>query len=447
MTLTLAQRCRSSGVLTRTGAILSGRRSSAPRRACDLAPRRAPAAASTRSTVPTCVPAWPVAGRLPGRSDPTLDGISEDLAPIAEAMPSSSTAASGCGRPSATGAGALRGGARLRRDHGRARPRSSCCRPARSCTTTSWTAATPARRAPVHRKFAALHRGRGWHGDAESFGAAAAILLGDLCLSGPSRCSPPAASTDAALLRAQPVFDRMRVELMAGQYLDVRRAGHGRRRHVERALRVARYKAAKYTIERPLQLGAALAGGAPAVSTRSQRVRAAARRGVPAARRRPRRVRRPGVTGKPAGDDLREGKRTVLVAATLSRTDARETALGAAPPRRPRARRRRRRGAARDHRLDRRAGRGRAHDRRAAPSRRSPPWRHPTSTRPPSRCSPSWPRSRPPAAPDAVAAPRPASTCPTRPWTPSATTRAAAPCRRPAARSGRATSRWPSSRR
>jgi geranylgeranyl diphosphate synthase type I len=129
-----------------------------------------------------------------------------------------------------------------------------------------------------------------------------------------------------ALLRAQPVHDRMRVELMTGQYLDVVEQAIGGV-SVERALRVARYKAAKYTIEGPLLIGAALAGGSPAVST------ALSAYGLPLGEAFQLRddvlgvFGDPGETGKPAGDDLREGKRTVLVAATLSRSDARETAI------------------------------------------------------------------------------------------------------------------------
>ena len=67
-----------------------------------------------------------------------------------------------------------------------------------------------------------------------------------------------------ALTRARPIGDSMRVELMAGQYLDVVEQARGGG-SVERALRVARFKAAKYTVERPLHLGAALGGGGPDV--------------------------------------------------------------------------------------------------------------------------------------------------------------------------------------
>ena len=85
----------------------------------------------------------------------------------------------------------------------------------------------------------------------------------------------------------------MRTEVTVGQYLDVLTQATGDT-SVERAGKVARYKSAKYTVERPLLLGAALAGAPAALSARLLGVRAAARRGVPAARRRARRLRRPG---------------------------------------------------------------------------------------------------------------------------------------------------------
>ena len=50
----------------------------------------------------------------------------------------------------------------------------------------------------------------------------------------------------------------MRIELMAGQYLDVREAGE-KSFNVERSLRIARFKSGKYSIERPLHLGATIA--------------------------------------------------------------------------------------------------------------------------------------------------------------------------------------------
>ena len=112
----------------------------------------------------------------------------------------------------------------------------------------------------VHRKFAALHRTSGWRGDPERFGEAAAILLGDLALIWADAALERSGFDAATIQRAASVWDAMRVEVMCGQYLDVVEQARGGG-SAERALRVARFKSAKYTIERPLHLGASLGGG------------------------------------------------------------------------------------------------------------------------------------------------------------------------------------------
>jgi geranylgeranyl diphosphate synthase, type I len=168
----------------------------------------------------------------------------------------------------------------------------------------------------VHRRFAGHHRSQRWHGDPERFGTAAAILLGDLCLVWSDELLRTGGLPPAALARARPVFDQMRTEVTLGQYLDVLTQATGDAT-VEQALKVARLKSAKYTVERPLQIGAALAGAPPAV------VGAYTGYGLPLGEAFQLRddvlglFGDPALTGKPAGDDLREGKRTYLVAATL----------------------------------------------------------------------------------------------------------------------------------
>jgi len=168
----------------------------------------------------------------------------------------------------------------------------------------------------VHRRFASLHRTESWTGDPESFGTGAAVLLGDLALSWSdemlSRCGLP----PERLLAGCRVYDEMRTELMGGQYLDLLEQARGGG-SVERALRVARYKSAKYTIEKPLHLGAALAGAGQEVLDGYSGY------GLPLGEAFQLRddvlgvFGDPSVTGKPAGDDLREGKRTALVAMAL----------------------------------------------------------------------------------------------------------------------------------
>jgi geranylgeranyl diphosphate synthase type I len=176
----------------------------------------------------------------------------------------------------------------------------------------------------AHRRFAALHRAGGWRGDPAGFGSAAAILLGDLLLVWSDELLHTSGVDPAALGRARPEFDLMRTEVTVGQYLDVQAQAAGDA-SVRRASLVARYKSGKYTVERPLLFGAALAGADPAVTA------AYAGYGRPLGEAFQLRddvlgvFGDPAVTGKPAGDDLREGKRTYLVAATLEAVD-RETA-------------------------------------------------------------------------------------------------------------------------
>lgn len=166
----------------------------------------------------------------------------------------------------------------------------------------------------LHRRFEAQHSAHGWSGGEREFGAAAAILLGDLCLAWSDELYCSSGMPVEAIMRARPLFDAMRTEVMAGQYLDVL-AQAARDTTIERASKVARYKSAKYTVERPLMIGAALAG-AP-----RELIDAYSAYGLPLGEAFQLRDDVLGVfgdparTGKPAGDDLREGKRTYLIAA------------------------------------------------------------------------------------------------------------------------------------
>lgn len=170
----------------------------------------------------------------------------------------------------------------------------------------------------VHRQFAEHHRSSGWGGPSQSFGIGVGMLLGDLALAWTDEMFAATPLPPESLVRARPVFDLMRTELMAGQYLDLVEQARSDG-SVELALRVARYKAAKYTIERPLHLGGALAGATDEI------IDAYSAYGLPLGEAFQLRDDVLGVfgdpteTGKPAGDDLREGKRTVLIALTFER--------------------------------------------------------------------------------------------------------------------------------
>ncbi len=178
----------------------------------------------------------------------------------------------------------------------------------------------------IHRRFATQHRRAGWVGTPDSFGESAALLLGDLCLVWSDEMLHGAGLDPDMVSRARPVFDEMRAEVTIGQYLDVLTQATGDY-SIEQAGKVARYKSAKYTVERPLLMGAALAD-APAA------VRAAySGYGLPLGEAFQLRddvlgvFGDPGQTGKPAGDDLREGKRTFLVAAAYEATNEAGRAL------------------------------------------------------------------------------------------------------------------------
>lgn len=175
-------------------------------------------------------------------------------------------------------------------------------------------------RPAMHRQFAALHNSAAWAGDPDDFGSAAAILIGDLCLSWADQLLMASGMDGAALSRGKPVYNVMRTELMAGQYLDMLEQVR-RNAEIEPALQVARFKSAKYTIERPLHLGAALADADPELTAAlrdyglSLGIAFQLRDDLLGVYGNPRE------TGKPSGDDLREGKRTVLVALAMQSLD------------------------------------------------------------------------------------------------------------------------------
>ncbi|NNU28565.1 polyprenyl synthetase family protein [Isoptericola sediminis] len=179
-------------------------------------------------------------------------------------------------------------------------------------------------RPTAHRVFAARHGDNAWTGDGERFGTAVAILLGDLCLVACHR--EAAAALDAVeptvARAARDLFDTMTSEVVVGQYLDVlvqaEPWGLDPVADEQRARTVLRSKSARYSVERPLALGAVLAGAG------AEDVEAISAVGLPVGEAFQLRddllgvFGDPAVTGKPAGDDLREGKHTVLVARTLA---------------------------------------------------------------------------------------------------------------------------------
>jgi geranylgeranyl diphosphate synthase type I len=180
----------------------------------------------------------------------------------------------------------------------------------------------------AHRRFEAVHADENWTGEKSTFGQSAALLLGDLLLGWSDEVFDSAISALPSSAAARAEFNRMRTEVTLGQYLDIleERAwpDHPEAEQLARAHRVITYKSAKYSIEAPLAIGAALAGAEPG------RIAALASFGLPLGIAYQLRddllgvFGDPAVTGKPAGDDLREGKRTVLVALARAALSAAE---------------------------------------------------------------------------------------------------------------------------
>ena len=170
-----------------------------------------------------------------------------------------------------------------------------------------------------HLAFADRHEAGRWNGEARRFGEGVAILAGDLALVYADELVRDAPAPAGA------VWNELRVELNVGQYLDL--LGTARRaRDPVTADRIARYKSAKYTVERPLHLGALLAGPARG----GELLPALSAYGLPLGDAFQLRDDMLGafgdeaVTGKPVGDDLREGKPTPLLALAAARADARQ---------------------------------------------------------------------------------------------------------------------------
>src|SRR6201992_3184945 len=167
-------------------------------------------------------------------------------------------------------------------------------------------------RPALHVQLTDWHRALGLDGPAERFGESAAILLADLCLVWAEQLFRDSGLPAAALARGWPRYDTLRGELAVGQFADLVHDARGEPTFDE-VLDVIRRKSGNYTVRRPLELGAALAGAdeptlavlgdygglvGEAFQLRDDVL------GV---------FGRPDVTGKPSGGDLREHKATSLV--------------------------------------------------------------------------------------------------------------------------------------
>ncbi|MFD7229501.1 polyprenyl synthetase family protein [Streptomyces sp. NPDC059881] len=174
---------------------------------------------------------------------------------------------------------------------------------------------SPVRRgAPtVHADFARLHRAGGMNGSEERYSIAAAVLAGDLALAWADDLFTDTALTSAYGRQLHREWRALRGEMVAGQYLDLRAQAVGSSAEDE-AVNVATLKSALYTVERPLALGACLAG---AGTSTVEALRSAGRCAGLAFQLRDDLLGvfgDPAVTGKPADEDLRGRKLTYVLA-------------------------------------------------------------------------------------------------------------------------------------
>jgi geranylgeranyl diphosphate synthase, type I len=169
----------------------------------------------------------------------------------------------------------------------------------------------------THSKFAVEHARRGWAGESRRFGEGVAILVGDLAFVYADQLLHGVSS------QAWAIWNELRIELNIGQLLDII-GGAGNDRRPDKAARICRYKSGKYTIERPLHLGAVLA----APERAGELLPALSAYGLPLGDAFQMRDDVMGafgdeqITGKPVGGDLREGKPTPMLARAVAVADA-----------------------------------------------------------------------------------------------------------------------------
>jgi geranylgeranyl diphosphate synthase type I len=176
-------------------------------------------------------------------------------------------------------------------------------------------------RPSAHVRFAQWHYEQGLTGSGDRFGESAAVLLGDLCLVWSAAMLRHSGVSDAALARVWPRYDDMCVELAVGQFADLVNDARSFPT-LEEVLDVLRRKSGNYTVRRPLEIGATMAGCAPAVVE--------ALGGYGAAIGEAFQLRddllgvlgSPAVTGKSVGADLEAQKATSLVVAAHHLADA-----------------------------------------------------------------------------------------------------------------------------
>ena len=187
-------------------------------------------------------------------------------------------------------------------------------------------ATTRRNRPTTHVTFASRHRDAEWAGDPDAYGEAMAILIGDLAFVQADELFLQAQVPHEPLLEGFRRFTALREEVMIGQTLDLYAATAGVTSR-EAAVTIATLKSGRYSVARPLEVGALLAG---ASARQADQLRAF---GDPLGRAFQVRDDLLGVfgdtdtTGKSRDSDLAEGKRTLLIAEAYERVEPADRAL------------------------------------------------------------------------------------------------------------------------
>ncbi|WP_063777095.1 polyprenyl synthetase family protein [Streptomyces humi] len=185
----------------------------------------------------------------------------------------------------------------------------------------------------LHADVTAQYAGTAPGPAARRLGASTAVLAGDLALAWADDTLAglllePALPRDIAH-RLHEVWRVMRTEMVAGQYLDVRGQAVSSGTPA-RSIRAACLKSALYTVERPLQLGAVLAGADDATTGTLRRAGRCAGLAFQLRDDLDDLFADPRATGKPSGGDVREGTPTypLAVARALAVAAGDRDALG-----------------------------------------------------------------------------------------------------------------------
>lgn len=173
----------------------------------------------------------------------------------------------------------------------------------------------------AHVLYRDLHQARDWAGDSSHFGAAAAILLGDLAQTHALELFTSVETEQKVRADLARCYSVMCDEVILGQYLEMT-AGFRQHLTEPELLKVLQMKSGRYSVERPIQLGALLAGASAEV------LEALAAYGAGMGEAFQLQDDLLGIfgdaerVGKPVGSDLAEGKFTVLIHHTLDRAPA-----------------------------------------------------------------------------------------------------------------------------